>query len=101
MGGVKVSKKIFFIIPHKHVCHQLARTTPVDVRSGHRRARPEILADVFDTLMLLDVLLTVFFLPPRTGVGLLRPDERGWLYGGVPVGVGGLGDSLHAVRQRW
>jgi hypothetical protein len=26
----------------------------------------------------------VFFLPPRTGVGLLRPDKRCWLCGGVP-----------------
>jgi hypothetical protein len=34
---------------------------------------------------------TVFLLPPRTCVGLLRPEERRRLCGGVPVGVGGLG----------
>ncbi len=46
---------------------------------------------MLDTEVLLNVLLTVFLLPPRTGVGLLRPEERRRLCGGVPVWVDGLG----------
>ena len=45
---------------------------------------------MLDTEVLLNVLLTVFLLPPRTGVGLLRPEERRRLCGGIPVGAGGL-----------
>ena len=47
----------------------------------------EVLGNVLDT----QVLLNVFFLPSRTGVGLLRPDQQCRLCGRVPVGVGGLG----------
>ena len=48
------------------------------------------LENVLDTEVLLNVLLPVFFLPPRTGVYLLRPDKRCCFFVGVPVGVGGV-----------
>ena len=41
--------------------------------------------------VLLDVLLPLFSLPPRSGVAFQRPDTRRRLCGGVPAGVGGFG----------
>jgi hypothetical protein len=82
VGGVKVFKKIreyemgayelleFLIVSHEEGRYELACPPPVDVRRGHRRAGPEVLGDVLEAEVLLNVLLPLFFLPPRAGVGL-------------------------------
>jgi hypothetical protein len=79
VGGVKVSKKIreyemcayelleFFIVSHEEGRYELACPPPVDVRRGHRGAGPEVLGDVLEAEVLLNVLLPLFFLPPRAG----------------------------------
>jgi hypothetical protein len=40
---------------------------------------------VLEAEVLLDVLLPLFSLPPRSGVALHRPDKRPRLCGGVPA----------------
>jgi hypothetical protein len=94
---VKVSKKIreyevgadefleFFVVTLEEGRHELVCPPPVNVSRGHRGAGPEVLGNVLEAEVLLDVLLPLFFLPPRTGVALRRPEKRCRLCGGVPA----------------
>ena len=60
----------FFIVSHEEGRYELACPPPVYVPRGHRGAGPEVLGDVLEAEVLLNVLLPLFFLPPRSGVGL-------------------------------
>jgi hypothetical protein len=59
-----------FVIAHEQWRHELARAPPANVRSDDGGTCAEVLDNVLDTSVLLNVLLSVFLLPPRTGVGL-------------------------------
>jgi hypothetical protein len=80
-----------FVVTHEKGRHGLACPPSVDVSRGHRGPGPEILGYVLEAEVLLDVLLPLFSLPPRSGVALQRPDKRQRLCVGVPAGVGGIG----------
>jgi hypothetical protein len=92
----------FFVVTHEEGRHELACPPPVDVSRGHRGAGTEVLGNVLKAEVLLDVLLPLFFLPPRSGVAFLRPERRRRLCGGVPAGVGGFGIlSPQIVNVGW
>jgi hypothetical protein len=81
---VKVSKKIreyevsayqllqLFVVAHEKGRHELACPPSVNVGRGHRGPGPEVLGYVLEAEVLLEVLLPLFALPPRSGVALQR-----------------------------
>ena len=79
------------VIAHEEGRHELTCPPSVNVCRGHRRSGAEVLGDLLEIEVLLNVLLPVFFFPPRICVCFLRPDKRGRLCDWVPVRVGGLG----------
>ena len=79
------------IVTHEKGRHELTCPPSVDVSRGHRGPDPEVLGYVLEAEVLLDVLLPLFSLPPRSGDAFQRPEKRRRLCTGVPAGVGGFG----------
>jgi|LauGreDrversion2_3_1035106.scaffolds.fasta_scaffold68964_1 hypothetical protein len=65
-----------FVVTHEKGRHGLACPPSVDVSRRHREPGSEVLGYMLEAEVLLDVLLPLFSLPPRSGVALQRPDRH-------------------------